>query len=496
MNMISRVTGFVRDAIFAITFGAQQELDVFLLAFKIPNTLRRIFAEGTFGQAFIPVLAEYTLKDEKEQQAFLDAIFTILSLAVSILTVLVLYYPQILVRVFASGYEVGSERYNLAIELMRYTFPYLAMIAITSFFSAALQTKKRFMLPALCPVLLNMMLISAAYLIGRKVLNPLYGLAWSIPIAGLLQVLILWYGYSREYKAPKFTTSIQDKGATKVIGLMAVGTYGLTIGLMSDVVDNSILSQLAPGSVSWVYLANRLCFLPLGVFGMSIIAVLGPALSISYQSQDHKRFIKQLDWAVLSAGILGIPSALGLVIFAEPIVITLFKHGKFTYYDVTMTVRSLKWMALGVPAFMWVKVLSSAFFTRQDTKTPAYCASIGLVVNIICALTGIAYLQHASVALASTISYYLQVVLLYTALHYKKIYQLRPSILKDFAKMVLASVSVVTVSFFMPVGQAWIGFTLSVRLMYLTSAVLMSSLCYCATLYGLSMRFSRVTAQT
>lgn len=493
ITLISRISGFVRDNLFAATFGTQEELDIFLLAFKVPNFLRRIFAEGACGQAFIPVLSEYLLKESPEaQKRFLDTLFSLLSLIVTSLAVLVFCYPEVLVKVFAAGYLPGTERYAMSIRLMRYVFPYIAFIAWAAFFAAALQTKKQFLLPALIPIVLNTVLIICALGIGWGYLDTIY-LAWSVPLAGILQVLVIGLGYRKYYSWPKLTYRFNDKGVTKVTGLITMGSYSLAIGQVGAIIDNNILSSMQPGSVSWMYFTERLCYLPLGVFGISIITVLGPALAESYQSGNNKKFVKQLDWALLSAGFLGIPSALGLIIFAEPIIMTLFGHGKFNTHDVIMTASSLRIMALGVPAFMWVKVLASAFYTQQDTKTPAWCATVGLVCNLTLAIGLMQSLQHVSTAVAITIQHYVVMYMLQKKLHRAGMYTISRTVYKNLVKTLVASSAMLATCAIIPSVHVWSEMALLSQMLTLTGMLCVAGGCFAVVLYSLSWKPSLVT---
>ena len=493
ITLISRISGFVRDSIFAMTFGTQEELDIFLLAFKVPNFLRRIFAEGACGQAFIPVLSEYLLKESPDaQKRFIDTLFSLLSLMVTSLAIVVYCYPDMLVKIFAAGYIPGTQRYDMAVKLMRYIFPYIAFIAWAAFFAAALQTKKQFLLPALIPIILNTVLIGCALGINMGYLDPIY-LAWSVPAAGVLQVIVIGIGYRKHYSWPSFTGAFNDKGVAKVTGLIAMGSYSLAVGQVGAIIDNNILSSMQPGSVSWMYFTERLCYLPLGVFGISIITVLSPALAESFQSGDNKRFIRQLDWALLSAGLLGIPSALGLMIFAEPIIMTLFRHGKFNTHDVVMTASSLRVMALGVPAFMWVKVLASAFYTQQDTKTPAWCATVGLICNLTIAIGFMQSLQHFSTAMAITVQHYVVMYMLLKRLRSSKVYLVSTEVYKNLAKTVFASSAMLITLTVMPTVHAWSEMALYSQLLNLTGMLIVSIGCFGLVLYSLSWKLSLVT---
>jgi len=495
INLLSRVSGFIRDSVFAATFGAGAELDVFLLAFKVPNFLRRIFAEGAFGQAFIPVLAEYNQQDPEIRAGFLSTVFSLLLFWVSVLTIAVWVYPEGLVRIFAMGYAPGSSAYLQASFLMRFVFPYLGLIAVSTFFSAALQSKDHFQLPALSPIILNIVLITAALGVAHTAILPLYAFAAAVPLAGILQVAMLWFGYRKCFPAPKLVRSVAHSGAKKVMRLMAIGSYGVGVCQIGLIVDNSILTFLAKGSVSWVYFADRLCLLPLGVFGIAIATVLGPALARSFLDQKHAQYVQRVEWGVVCAGMLGIPCAIGLICFAKPIVIGLFCYKAFTIYHVEQTVFSLQIMALGVPAFMWVKVLGAAFFARQDTYTPTKAATISVMVNIAVALLSVYYLRHAAIALAVVFSSYWQAWYLYRQLSKQGVFQLHHTARLELAKITLASMSMVLVALAQPDVTWLLTNTVWLRLLYIASIVCTAAVLYALGLWGMRIQMHKVVWQ-
>ena len=494
-TLLSRITGFMRDSIFAMSFGTNEELDIFLLAFKVPNFLRRIFAEGACGQAFIPVLAEYNQDDLSSKQLnFLNALFTLLTMTVVVFAIIIWCFPSMLVKIYAAGYTPGSERYELALKLLRYTFPYIICIAWAAFFGAALQAKRQFLHAAINPVILNVVLIVAALSISWGYIDKLW-LAWAVPVAGLLQVLILLYVYQKHYSLPKFRMHAQEQGVSKVVNLVAMGSYSYGLGQLGGIIDNNILSYLPAGSISWMYLTERLCYLPLGVFGVSIITVLGPALADSYIAKDQSRFTRQLDWAILAAGILGIPSAIGLLLFCEPIIMTLFHHGKFTHHDVVMTAQSLRVLALGIPGFMWAKVLASAFYTRQDTKTPAWCATIGLLANVVLALVLMKPLGHCCTALAVVVQYYLQIIILQVYLAKHNIYRVSNKIYTTLAKICLASIAMLVTTLIQPPIAVWLAMSTLSKLGVLTAIMALATTAYTMVLYSFSLNLSTLARQ-
>lgn len=488
LTMLSRVTGFVRDGVMAVIFGAQSEFDVFLLVFKIPNFMRSIFVEGAFSQAFIPVMTEYLQKGEQERSHFLSRVFSLLLFSVVSLTFLVWFFPSVVVKLFAYGLTRDPERFNMAVELVRYIFPYLGMVTISGFFAASLQTKKRFSLAAIVPALLNVVLITAAIIANYYTDNPIYGLAYAVPIAGALQVFLLARAYFKMYPSIGLRIDVLDPGIVKILALMLAAIYGVSVSQIGLVFDNIILSSLAPGSVSWIYYAERLSYLPLGVFGVAITTVLTPELARTCQSKNILHFSKQLEWGIISAAILGIPSAIGLYFLSDSIIATLFNHGRFTSFDVVQSSRSLQVLSIGIPAFMWVKVLASAFYARQDTVTPVKCATGALIVNMLVAVIASRFIQHVGISLAIVCSAYTNVVLLGMYLYSNKVYRVSSYVISETAKILVASSSIAVVYMCIPVSSLGI----ISKLVYLGSVVMISIVVYFICLRLFSIRFSRL----
>ena len=493
LTLVSRVFGYVRDATFAMMFGAQAELDVFLLAFKIPNLMRRIFAEGAFSQAFIPVLTQYQSEEEGRRNQFLAKIFSMLVWSVSGLTILVWCFPGWVVTVFAYGLTKNPEKMKLAVNMVCLTFPYLGFVTLTGFFAAALQTRQRFVHGAFAPICLNIVLIIAAGLSSFWEIEPIYVLTMAVPVAGIVQMLVVWWGYQQSYPKIFLTTKVRDAGVWKVLSLMLAAVYGVSISQVGLVIDNVILSTLTAGSVSWMYYAERLSYLPLGVFGVAMTTVLVPALAGSAQGEDLQAYEKQISWGIKGAMLVGFPAAIILSVLAEPITITLFYYGRFTLFDVQQTAGALAILALGVPAFMIVKVLNSAFYARQDTLSPVKYATGALVINIIIALTMVRWWQHHAVALAVVCSAYTNLLLLYQGLASKKVYTTGPELVQDGLKITTACLPLWAVLSCGP--NDWTESGVVVKLLTLGALIAAAVVTYGICLWCVNMRVANMVAQ-
>lgn len=493
LTLVSRVFGYVRDGVFAATFGAQAELDIFLLAFKIPNFMRRIFAEGAFSQAFIPVLTQYEQGDPQAKERFLAEMCSLLLWSVTALTMLVWLFPGVVISIFAFGLTQNPEKYKLAKEVLSMTFPYLGFVTIAGFFVAALQTKRQFIHGALAPICLNIVLIISAMIAVRISDEPVYIVSMAVPIAGFLQMFLVWTGYIKAYPSLKLVMRVKDPGLWKVLSLMLAAVYGVSVSQIGLIVDNSILSTLAEGSVSWMYYAERLSYFPLGVFGVAMTTVLVPALASSMHSKNEVGYRAQISWGLKGALLIGLPAAISLSCLAQPITITLFYYGKFSWYDVIQTSQALAILALGVPAFMIVKVLNSAFYARQDTWTPVKYATCALCVNIAVAAGGVAWLQHKSIAFAIVTSAYTNMFLLFWGLYKKNLYTIRGDLAWDLVKIHIASIPLASVLICGP--QTWQYMSIVYKLCSLVGLFSLSWGCYAICLWLGNMRISTLATQ-
>lgn len=481
-TLLSRVLGFLRDTVFAMSFGAKSGFDLFLLAFKIPNMMRRIFAEGAFSQAFIPVLAEYEEKSPQEKQALMNSVYSCLALVTIILSVTVCLGCELVLR-FGGSWLTESARMVLFFRLLQMTFPYLVLITITGFYTAALQAKKQFTLAALAPSIFNIILTVGAYLSSVYLSVPIYGAAVTVMLGGALQAGLMLYGYAKRYGMPSLSFFQINSGVLKIFKLMCAGMYGASVAQIGMGVDSIILSTLAAGSMSWIYYAERLSYLPLGVFGVAISTVLSPSLAKSSQSNNQGAFQKQVAWGITSSGMIGIPSAIGLCLLAKPIIMILFFRGKFTMEDVDQTAAALQIFALGIPAYMWIKVFAGAFYARQETWTPVQCATIALGVNVIVGCIGAYFLAHVGIACAVASSAYVNAGLLYWRLKKSRAFVFSQEDMSKLFKITSASAVTLVGCWMMPATGVWVELSAFWQMWYLADAILVSLCGYVGVLW-------------
>jgi len=424
MTFLSRLMGFARDMVIAHSFGAQAGIDAFFVAFRIPNFMRRLFAEGAFSQAFVPVLAEYQkTQPQNEVRLFIARIAGHLSSILIVLTILGIIASPLIIFLFAPGFSHDSGRAVLASDMLRLTFPYLFLISMTAMSGAVLNTYGYFGVPAFTPVLLNISLIVAAVYFSPYLSPPVSALAWGVLIAGIVQFLFqLPFLYQRNLLVrPRIYWA--DPGVRKVLKLMVPALFGVSVAQINLMIDTIFASFLKVGSVSWLYYTDRLTDFPLGVFGVAIATVILPHLSREASVKSREQYSRALDWGLRLLLLIGIPAGLGLIFFAMPLIASCFAYGKFTPYDVLMTQKSLTALALGVPAFMMVKVLASGFYAQQNIKTPVKVGAIAMVVNSILCAVLIWPLAHAGLALASSIAGYVNCGTLLFLLIKRKLFQ-------------------------------------------------------------------------
>ncbi len=424
MTMVSRVLGLARDVVFALFIGASGGADAFFVAFKIPNFLRRLFAEGAFAQAFVPVLSELRQKgDVARVRYFIDRVAGCLGISVIAVSALAVMGAPVIATLFAPGFLQDPAKFALTVDLIRITFPYLALISLAGFAGAILNSYDRFAIPALTPVILNIVLICAAVFASPHLNAPVYALAWGVLVAGALQFIFQLPFLATINLLPHPKVQWGDPLIRKVLRLMAPALFGVSVSQINLMFDTVLASLISEGSVSWLYYSDRLIELPLGVFGVAIATVILPTLSRQF-NQGGSDYHATLDWALRNVLFIAVPATAALVVLAQPIIATLFQHGeRFSAFDARMASYSLIAYALGLSAFMLIKVLITGFFSRQDTRTPVKIGIIAMVVNMVFNVILVVpfhYLWsigHVGLALATAGSAFLNAGLLYRGLH-------------------------------------------------------------------------------
>ncbi len=494
MTMISRVFGLVRDVILARAFGAGVEFDVFIVVFRIPNFLRRLFAEGGFSQAFVPILAEYKETRSKEEvQSLIDQTVATLGLALLLVCVIGVVGAPVLISLFAPGFLAEPTKHALATDMLRITFPYILFISLTAFAGAILNTYRNFSVPAFTPVLLNLSLIGCALW-----LSPLFpaeqqvvALAWGVFIAGVAQLLFQIPFLLKLDLMPRPRLNGDRPGMLRVLLLMIPTLFAVSVTQINLLVDTLIASFLQEGSISWLYYSDRLVEFPLGVFGVALATVVLPNLSAQYANRDDEKYGNILTWSIGLVFLISLPAAFGLAIMAVPLLTTLFHYSEFSTNDVMMSSRSLAAYSVGLPAFILVKILSSAFFSRQDTATPVKVAVIALLSNIVLNLLLVYPLAHAGLALATSLAAYINAGLLFWLLKKRGHYRTGAAISSLLLKVILAT-AVMSVLLYILVHtpESWFAWNVYERIGWLLVWISGGALIYASVLWlsGLRMR--------
>ena len=389
MTLISRISGLIRDQVYAIGFGASPAMDAFLVAFRIPNFMRKISAEGAFSMAFVPVLQEYRATASPSQvKELIDRVTGSMIAILLVIVGLALLGAPWIMRWIAPGFAL--DQLQLATELLRITFPYILFVSLASLVGAVLNSYGKFAIPALSPVLLNLTMIGAALLVAPQVDVPIKALAWGVFAAGLFQLLFHLPFLARLGLVPSPKWGAKHAGVRRMIQLMGPTIFGASVSQLNLLINTIIATSLMAGSVTWLYYTERLIEFPLGMFGVAIGTVILPQLSMHFATNDQDNYSRGLDWGLRLCILIGIPAAVGLALCAKALIATLFMYGEFTSFDAQMTAWSLFALAFALPAFLLVKVLAPAFYSRQDTTTPVKAALVSMAVNLVSGATVIA----------------------------------------------------------------------------------------------------------
>ncbi len=502
MTLVSRVLGLVRDIVFARYFGASLVMDAFLVANRIPNMLRRFFAEGAFSAGFVPVMARYREKHgHEEAREFVDAVAGTFGVILFLVTLAGVIAAPLLVAVVAPGFIGDDGRFELSTLMLRFTFPYLLFVSLTAFAGGVLNTYGRFGVPAFTPVLLNVVLISAAIWLSPMLAEPGMALAYGVLIAGVVQLLFQLPFLARIHALPRPKWAIRHEGVRRAVRLMLPAIFGSSIAQINVLLGGIIASLLGVGKISLLYYSDRLMEFPLGLFGIALATVTLPYLSRQYASGSIEEFSATLDWSMRLVTLIAVPAAVGLIVLADPLVTTIFFGGEFTATDVHLTALALQAFAIGLIGFSFVKILAPAFFSREDTKTPVKIGLIALAVNfglsVVLAwyLTSIGFAgSHAGLALAISVAAILNAALLYRGLRHEGVLRHEPGWLALLLRILGANAAMVGILWWLHRPTAWwLGAGIGERVSWLGVTVVVAAAGYFAVLALLGMRPSQLT---
>jgi putative peptidoglycan lipid II flippase len=438
-TLLSRITGFIRDLLIARAFGAGLMTDAFFVAFKLPNLLRRLFAEGAFSQAFVPILAEYKNKlGDEATHKLVNQTASLLTLVLVGVTLVGVLAAPLLVYISAPGFADEPTKFDLTVLLTRITFPYIAFMSLVAMAAGVLNTWSRFSVPAFTPVLLNVAMILAATVAAPWFNPPVLALAWGVVLGGVLQLSMQFYALRRLGMFPRFTLDFSDPGVRRILVLMGPATLGVSVAQVSLLINTIFASFLATGSVSWLYYADRLMEFPTGMMGVALGTVLLPSLAKHYSDESPEEFSRLLDWGLRLTLLLALPAAAALAVLSVPLIATLFLYGEFGPHDLWMTRQALMAYSLGLLGLIMVKVLAPGFYARQNIRTPVKVAILTLVATQLMNLAFIIPFKHAGLALAIGLGACMNAGILYTLLRKHRIYTPQPGWLMFMLKVVTA----------------------------------------------------------
>lgn len=448
MTMLSRVLGLVRDIVLLNVFGAGKDFDTFVVAFRIPNFFRRLFAEGAFSQAFIPVLTEYkNSRTHAEVQILISRVFGCLATVMSTLTMVAVIAAPVIMYIYAPGFHSDPEKFALATDMFRLTIPYLLFMSLTAFASSILNSYGSFSTPAFAPVLLNLAMIAGALWLTPYMAEPIMALGWAVIIAGILQLAIQIPELWRKNLLIPPKIDFKHEGVDRIMKLMLPALFGVSVTQINLLLNTIWASFMQDGSVSWLYSAERMTELPLGLIGVAIGTVILPALSARHTEKSPEKFRGMMDWAAKVIVMAGLPASIALFMLSTPIIQALFERGQFSFEDTQMTALALQCMSGGVIAFMLIKVFAPGFYAQQDTRTPVRVGLIAVAANAILNVIFIGFFklidweaEHMALALASTGSAMVNAGLLYYYLHKRDIFRFGAHWKKIFLQFMFANV--------------------------------------------------------
>ena len=447
-TLISRILGYFRDILIAIFLGASIFADAFFVAFRIPNTFRRLFAEGTFNAAFIPSYTSEKIKGKKNGEKFANDIFNLLILVLFFIVVLVEIFTPFLVNIIAPGFTKDSEKFNLAVELTRITFPFLFFVSLSSFFSGILNSFNKFAAAAAAPIILNVILILAILMSAFLNLEYVYNLSYGVTIAGFLQLIFLIFFTKNFFKARihfKYKISSKVKFFFKKL-LPSVFSSGVT---QVNILVGTIIASFQAGAVSYLYYADRIYQINLAIAGIAVSTVSLPVLSNAIKRNQIIKINEIQNKSIELALLLSIPAAIGIIFSSNEIVSALFGYGSFSSENVRLTSEALKFFGYGVPAFAIVKIMANLFFSRNDTVTPFRISVLVVLLNLIISLIFFREIGFIIIPIATSVSTWLGVLVYYILLRRKNFLQIQLKTVKNLFKIILATILMVALLIFL-----------------------------------------------
>ncbi|MDE2286724.1 MAG: murein biosynthesis integral membrane protein MurJ [Burkholderiales bacterium] len=502
-TMLSRVTGLIREILIARMFGASQMTDAYNVAFRIPNLLRRLSAEGAFSQAFVPILAEFkSQRGPEETKSLIDSVATVMLWSLLTLTVLGVVGASGVVYVVATGLSREQQAFGAAVFMTRVMFSYITFISLTTLAAAILNTWKQFSLPAFAPVLLNISFIVTALWIAPHLATPVYGLAYAVIFGGVVQLAIQIPALVKIGMLPRFGWSVpaalRNRGVKRVLAKMVPATLAVSVAQISLIINTNIASRLAQGSVSWLAYADRLMEFPTALLGVALGTVLLPNLSKAHADADPIEYSALLDWGLRLTFLLALPCAVGLLVYAEPLTATLYQYGRFDGTDVIMTSRALTAYGVGLIGLILIKILAPGFYAKQDIKTPVKIAIFVLCITQLSNLLFVPLFAHAGLSLSIGVGACMNALLLFAGLYRRGIYRPTAGWGLFFVQLLAACLILAGVLMWFVQNFDWIGLhdRPLARIALLGASLVVSAAVYFGALLAMGFKFGTFRKRT
>lgn len=495
--MLSRITGLVREILIARAFGASDMTDAFNVAFRIPNLLRRVFGEGAFSQAFVPILNEYHGKrGEDETHRLIDAVATVMAWVLAAVSLIGVIAAPIVMTVVATGFRGDRETYDAAVFMTRVMFPYIGLISMVALASGILNTWRNFGVPAFTPVLLNVCLIVAALFVGPHMSQPIYAQAWGVLVGGVLQLAIQVPAMRKLGVLPRISLNLRaawaDPGVRRVVKQMAPALLAVSVAQISLIINTNIASRLAAGSVSFLTYADRLMEFPTALLGVALGTILLPSLSRASANDDREEYSGLLDWGLRLTFLLAVPCAVGLFVFGTPLTSVLFNYGKFDAHAVEMTRQALVSYGVGLLGLILIKILTPGFYARQDIRTPVKIALLVLAITQASNFVFVPMLGHAGLALSISFGASVNAVLLFFGLRRRGFYHPAPGWGLFLLRLVAAVLLLAGMLLWLARNFDWVamGATPGLRIALMGACLVLAATVYFGTLWLTGLRYA------
>ncbi|VVE44936.1 Lipid II flippase MurJ [Pandoraea iniqua] len=496
-TMLSRITGLVREILIARMFGAGPMTDAYNVAFRIPNLLRRLSAEGAFSQAFVPILAEFkSQRSADETKTLVDSVTTVLFWVLLSITVAGVLGASGVVYAVATGLSRENGTFDAAVFMTRVMFPYITLISITTLAAGVLNTWRQFSVPAFAPVLLNVSSIVASLWVAPHLETPVYALAYAVIVGGVLQLLIQLPALARIGMVPRITINIvaalRNPGVKRVLAKMVPATLAVSVAQVSLIINTNIASRLAQGSVSWLAYADRLMEFPTALLGVALGTILLPSLSRANADGDGAEYSALLDWGLRLTFLLAMPSAVGLFVYAEPLTATLYQYGRFDANDVVMTAHALTAYGVGLVGLILIKILAPGFYAKQDIKTPVKIAIVVLIATQLSNLLFVRWFAHAGLSLSIGVGACMNAALLFAGLYKRGIYRPAPGWRLFFVQLLAACLILAGVLLWFTQSFDWValGARPLARIALLGASLVLCAVVYFGALFLMGFNFS------